>query len=207
MQLIYIMDPMCSWCWAFSPALKSIQNVRPELPITYVMGGLAPDSDEPMPEEQKHYIASIWQQIAERTQTTFNFDFWTQCIPRRSTWRACRAVISAEQLQPGISGDMIQGIQEAYYLHAKNPSDRETLIAIAANLELDANAFASRLDSDATQKELLQQMQLGQQLGAQGFPALRLVHQEKVYRVSDGYTDAETLNARLGDLIKQLSNT
>ncbi len=43
-------DPMCSWCYAFAPNWRQIKAALPaSISVQYVLGGLAPDSDQPMP--------------------------------------------------------------------------------------------------------------------------------------------------------------
>ena len=94
--LYYIHDPMCSWCWGYRPTWNALQQALPEdIQQVNVVGGLAPDSDEAMPMEQQKLIAGYWQRIAEELGTEFNFDFWTNCAPRRSTYPACRAILAA----------------------------------------------------------------------------------------------------------------
>lgn len=202
-QLIYVIDPMCSWCWAFSKSVKQLPELFPDLKIHYLMGGLAPDSDEPMPTEMQQGIQDIWHQIAEKTGTDFNFDFWTQCQPRRSTWRACRAVIATRHLAAEKENQMIQAIQEAYYLQSKNPSDRDTLINAAKDIGLDTEAFSSLIDSSEMKSALEKDMSLAAQLGARGFPAVRLIKNNKVYWVSDGYLNEAQFLEQLKTVIEQ----
>lgn len=95
--LYYAHDPMCSWCWAFRPVLQAL---RAELPVNInwvsLLGGLAPETTEPMPDQTKQFIQGQWQKIQQMVPNTeFNFDFWTACDPKRSTYPACRAVIAA----------------------------------------------------------------------------------------------------------------
>jgi putative protein-disulfide isomerase len=41
-RLIYVMDPMCSWCWGFAPVADAlVQQARAAgVPLHLVMGGL-----------------------------------------------------------------------------------------------------------------------------------------------------------------------
>lgn len=176
LTLYYVHDPMCSWCWAFvSTWTKIREELEGKLEIRYLLGGLAPDSDQPMPEEMKTAISGYWKTIEERVPGTyFNHDFWKVCQPRRSTYPACRAVIAARKQVPELEKSMIQGIQEAYYMEAMNPSDDETLIAIAEAFGLDSEQFATDLNSSETQQVLDQEMRLSIEMGAQGFPSLIL---------------------------------
>ena len=172
--LYYVIDPMCSWCWGFRPtweviAAKLLGRVR----ICYQMGGLAPDNKEPMPAEMQAKLQGIWHQIQRAVPgTKFNFDFWDQCRPRRSTYAACRAVIAARNQGVGAEAKMILAIQQAYYLQARNPSDLTTLIELGEELDFDMVRYESDMKSDTTQLTLLGEIQQNKEFGVQGFPSL-----------------------------------
>ncbi len=196
--LLYVMDPMCSWCWAFAPVLERLKSRLPsELPCYTLLGGLAPDSNEPMPIPLRQQIEQTWQQIEARCGTPFNYDFWRDNTPRRSTYPACRAVISAGLQQPDRSDAMITAIQRSYYLQARNPSDREVLIELAVGLGLEPQAFERQLDSEASAECFRQQLAYKAALGIQGFPTLAYYQGGRYQRVSHGYCDQETLFERL----------
>ena len=167
---------MCSWCWGFRPTWQKIQtNLSDNVQVKYLLGGLAPDSNEIMPKTMQKDIAGYWKKIQQHIpDTEFNFDFWDKCEPRRSTYPACRAVIAARKQNSNIEQRMIEGIQTAYYLNAKNPSDNETLIAIAKKLGLDEEQFSSDLETVETQEQLEKEISFGQQIGARGFPSMVL---------------------------------
>ena len=59
--LYYVHDPMCSWCWAFRSSLNTlIEKLPREINIIRLLGGLAPDSDMPMPENIREYVLKNW---------------------------------------------------------------------------------------------------------------------------------------------------
>lgn len=176
MILYYVHDPMCSWCWGFRPTWQKIQTNLPDnVQVKYLLGGLAPDNSEVMPQAMQKEIAGYWKKIQQHIPgTEFNFDFWDKCEPRRSTYPACRAVIAARKQNPNIEQRMIEGIQSAYYLNAKNPSENETLITIAKKLGLDEEQFSSDLESVEIQQKLEKEITFGQQIGTRGFPSMIL---------------------------------
>ena len=88
---------------------------------------------------------------------------------------------------------MIAGIQQAYYLHAKNPSDDEVLIEIAGMAGLNTNQFAEDLNSDATHTQMHADFSLGQQLGAQGFPSMILVENGRGRMLRLDYNSADNI--------------
>lgn len=192
MILYYVHDPMCSWCWGFRPTWEKIRsNLPKEVELTYLLGGLAPDSDMPMPDSMQKDIAGYWRKIQSHIPgTAFNFDFWDECEARRSTYPACRAIIAARKQNPEIELKMIEAVQTAYYLNAQNPSNESTLVAVAESLGLDGNVFSLDINSSETQKRLEAEIQLGQKIGAQGFPGMILEVAGKYYTVPLNYNDS-----------------
>jgi len=198
----YFVDPMCSWCYGFSSEMKKIVAQLPEgVDLHYVMGGLAPDTAEPMPEEVKAYVQSAWRSVAERTGAQFNFDFWAECEPRRSTYPSCRAVIAA-----GLQGQdkvpiMLEAIQHAYYRQARNPSEPETLIEIAAEIGLDRGQFASDLKSAQVEEQLQAGFDFKDNVGVRGFPTLAVEKEGKFYALAIGYAQAQVVLQRLETIL------
>ena len=186
--LYHVHDPMCSWCWGYRRTWDALCTLLPKkLAVVYVAGGLAPDTDEPMPLEQQKLIAGYWRDVHAKTGAEFNFDFWLLCQPRRSTYPACRAVLTA-RLQ-GAEEAMIHAIQEGYYLRAMNPSDSATLIQLASDIGLNMQQFSVDLTSPAIQSELEKEFVLRRRLGVSSFPSLVVEHRETLTPLPIDYLD------------------
>jgi len=194
---------MCSWCWGFKPVLEQIEQQLPdEVSMQYVLGGLAADSDQPMPEKMQHFLQKTWRTIAEKIPgTEFNYNFWTNCQPRRSTYPSCRAVIAARKQNINKEKTMITEIQKAYYLNAMNPSDNDTLISIAQNINLNTDVFIQDLNSQETRQALMQEIQFAQTLGARGFPSLVFETNEKLTSLNLDYINASNVLHQLSQLL------
>lgn len=187
--LYYVYDPMCSWCWGYQPVWQQVkQQLSGTVSVQYVVGGLAPDSDEPMPMAMREQIASYWRKIENLLGTPFNYDFWTRNTPRRSTYPACRAALAARKQDAELV--MINAIQRAYYLEAKNPSDDEVLLALASQAGLDMTRFEEDYRSVQLNQSLLDEIRFSRQIGANGFPSLVLRIEDNVYPIAVDYRDA-----------------
>ncbi|ALQ52567.1 disulfide bond formation protein DsbA [Nitrosomonas ureae] len=188
-MLYYIHDPMCSWCYAFSQNWEALQRDLPQdVEITYVVGGLAPDTTEPMPPATQKMVQQAWQRIEQTVPGVyFNWDFWSRNTPIRSTYPACRAVLAAKKQRADAEAEMIRAIQTAYYQQAKNPSLPETLHACAREIGLDAQTFIDDLTSSAMENELQQQIQQARNMDVYSYPSLRLVHNHAVFPIAIDY--------------------
>jgi len=191
---------MCSWCWGFRRSWDALKAALPaSLPVVNVVGGLAPDSQEPMPQSQREAIAGYWSQIEKEVGAPFNFDFWTQCEPRRSTYPACRAVITAKFQDR--EDAMIDAIQRAYYLRAMNPSDNSTLVQLAGELGMETQQFAIDLSSEKTEQELQKQFALRRKLNVYSFPSLVLQTGSGAHTVGHDYHGIEASLATITTLL------
>lgn len=190
--LYFVHDPMCGWCYAFRPVWTQIEQQLPAgIRVQYVLGGLAPDSDQPMPSETRTYIQGQWHKIIERVPgTLLNFEFWEKCQPRRSTYPACRAVLLARPHGREVEIAMIHAIQDAYYRQARNPSDDDTLCELARQIGLDPDAFALALNAEATREALLEDIRFARSIGGDSFPSLFLQQQGAIRSIPHHYTDA-----------------
>jgi len=170
-RLLYVADPMCSWCWGFAPVLDELESgLRPGVELQLVLGGLAPDDETPMDAATARYVQDAWRAVEARTGARFEHAFWERCAPRRSTWPACRAVLAAGER----GREMFAAIQRAYYLEARDPSDRATLVAVAGELGFDPDTFGPRIDAEETRALLACDFELRDRLGVSGYPSLAL---------------------------------
>jgi len=197
--LVYVHDPMCSWCWGFEPTRRVIFDaVDGRMQIHRIVGGLAPDSDEPMPAAMAEMLQQTWQRIEQTIPgTRFNYAFWEECSPRRSTYPANRAVIAAREQGAEYDAAMTGRIQQAYYLQARNPSDNSTLIELAAEIGLDVDQFAQSLVSESTQQALLAEIQSARSIGINSFPSLAVVKPGTIQHIGLNYLDPEAMLSQI----------
>lgn len=193
--LYYFHDPMCSWCWAFRPLWTEIVNGLPDyVKSQRVLGGLAPETDQPMPTDMQAKLKSTWLKIQQTVPgTPFNFEFWEKCAPRRSTYAACRAVIAARRQGPKYEEVMILAIQKAYYLEARNPADRSILIELANEIGLDGPLFSGDLESPTVHEALLKEIELTRSMEIKGFPTLILKKAGVLTVIQHDYNDVEAV--------------
>jgi len=198
LTLYYAHDPMCSFCWAFRPVWTDVQSrlkaSLPEIQIRYLLGGLAPDSNDAMPGEVQTKVRAAWRYIETNIPgTRFNHDFWETQQPRRSTYPSCRAVYAVKMRVPSLEDAMIQAIQQAYYLNAKNPSNADTLIECATSIGLDAGTFVSSFENPQCESGFRGEMAFSRSIGISSFPSIVLTRGKSRFNVPIEYNDADLL--------------
>ena len=188
-SLYYIYDPMCSWCWGFKPVWDRVKaTLSDRLEIVYVLGGLAPETDTPMPQAMRDQLQQTWRRIGDVCGVEFNFDFWTQNTPRRSTYPACKAALVAREYGKELA--IYARIQRFYYLEAGNPSLYENLYDLAEELGIPRQTFIERIHSPDLERQFFEERLLAERLGAQGYPSVVLKVGSRLHVIEHSYTDA-----------------
>ena len=203
LTLFYIHDPMCSWCYGFKPVLKLIsKELKDNISIKYLLGGLAVDTDTTMPEQQQQQIKANWLRIEQSIPgIKFNYDFWTHCTPRRSTYPACRAVIAARMQHNKYEKIMIDAIQQAYYTNAQNPSDYSVLYQLANKTGLKTEKFKTDIHSAEINDLLSAEISLSLKIGANSYPSLYILKDNIYYPVVLDYNNADIILEHINSFI------
>src|SRR3954471_8858812 len=72
-HLICFSDPMCSWCYGFSPVIEAVRRAYGDaLPIRVVMGGLRPGTATPMTEQAGPRLPGPGTPVHEAAGVTFD---------------------------------------------------------------------------------------------------------------------------------------
>ena len=73
-KLMYVGDPMCSWCYGIAPELeKIVEKYKGQMDIEIVTGGLRPYFDKPI-NEMKDFLSHHWEDVSKASQQPFNYD-------------------------------------------------------------------------------------------------------------------------------------
>ena len=194
-MLYYVHDPMCSWCYAFDKTLTQLEALLPDsIRLTKVIGGLAADSDIPMPAHLINTIQSNWNRIEKTVpHVQFNFEFWSKNQPFRSTYPSCRAVLAAKKQSPAFENKMIQQIQWAYYKNAENPSLNETLLLCAQRIGLNMGLFKTDYASEEIELALQKDIQFSRSLDVSSYPSLRLDIDNHIVAINIDYNNVQNM--------------
>lgn len=172
-HLVYFADPMCSWCWGFSPVVAAIeQEFGPELPIYPVMGDLRPYTTAPATEIEMAAVRSHWEHVRDRSQQKFDFAFFDRRSFVYDTEPSCRAVVVMRRKGARIALEGLRRTQAAFYSRNRDVTTAAELIAIAEAMGLDAKEFSADLSSLGADRETRQDFALARKVGVKGFPTM-----------------------------------
>ncbi len=207
MKLIYIGDPMCSWCYGFGKSLDAALAAQPDVELEIVVGGVRNRSTELLDEAGKQFRLAHWERVEALSGLPFN----RQAFLAREgfiydTEPVCRAVVAARRLagsEPLLS--IFRALQHAFYVDGRDTTDVLTLSEIVATA-LQAMQYSSATEAmlalmrdPAVVAETQTEIRRARALGARSFPTL-LVDRGSTVETVEGFLDAEGLIARLREM-------
>lgn len=202
-KLIYIGDPMCSWCYGISDELsKLVDHYEDQVDLQIIMGGLRPGGGEEWNENFKNFLKSHWTEINHRTGKKFSFDLFEKEQFHYDTEPACRSVVTALEMDKKIGLKFFELVQEGFYLENKDPKQTNFYSPICEKLGLDFNVFTKLFESQALKDKTQENFQQSAQLGVNSFPTILFQQNDKTYILSRGYQTFETMKERLDGLKK-----
>ena len=71
-EVIYVGDPMCSWCWGIAPVIDGIAK-RSDVSVRVVVGGLRPGpAAQQLDESLRDLLLHHWDQVSAKTGQPLN---------------------------------------------------------------------------------------------------------------------------------------
>lgn len=172
-HLIYFADPMCSWCYGFSPVIEEIRRAFGRaLPIRVLMGGLRPGTEEPMTAEAKASVLGHWTHVAQATGLPFDPAVLDREGFVYDTDPAARAVVVVRRDGEELAAAYLGRAQRAFYAENRDVTSGEVLADLAAELSLERQRFLDQWSSEEAKAETWRDYAISQRAGVTGFPTL-----------------------------------
>lgn len=200
--LIYVGDPLCSWCYGFGPEIRAVHAALGERAgLRVIVGGLRPYTAAPMDDALKRYLREAWQNVAQASGLPFNFALLERDDFVYDTEPACRAVVAARSLRADAALPVFLAIQEAFYRDNRDPTRADNLADIAQAAGLEREAFLASFESEHMKQATRQDFTATRGLGVRGFPTVLLSRDGDLALIAGGFARAakmlETLESAL----------
>lgn len=192
-RLIYVMDPMCSWCWGFAPVMEQIQQLAPDVPVHFVAGGLRPGRGETLNESGRAALAEHWQAVASVSGQPFATPDELPADFHFNTEPVCRALVVGRELDADRLTLLISNIQMAFYTRAADVGQISVLMDLAEQAGYDRVAFSQAYDAEITRAALAADISWTRDLGIAGFPTLLAQRDGALALLTNGYQSADAV--------------
>ena len=212
--LVYCYDAYCGWCYGFSPVIKKIAAAYADHFDTEVLSGGMMIGDEKMPIEKiGPYIQGAYHRVEELTGIKFGEDFlWHINNPDKSDWymnseKPAIALCVFKEYHPEQQLDFASDLQYALNYEGRDLDDDEAYRHLLEKYSIDAEKFYEQLHSEEFKERAYYEFTLCKQLQVTGFPCVLLqANESKFYLLARGYTDYDSINKRLENILYEIGS-
>jgi len=210
--LYYCYDAYCGWCYGFSPVIKKLsEEYKDQLAFDVLSGGMI------LPEEPQHfapmakYIQGEYRQVEELTGVKFGEDFlWHVNHPEETDWfpdstKSAIALCILKEQDPDQAVAFASDLQYALNYEGRDLTDNEAYRHLLPKYNLSEEDFYTKLNSEEYREKAYYDIALVKQLQVSGFPSVLMqVTDSKFFLLSRGYTDYETMKARIEKVLQEI---
>ena len=200
--LIYFGDPMCSWCYGFSPEFSQVvATLENKIDVELVMGGLRPYNTETMT-DLGDFLKHHWEEVGKRSGQPFGYDILKKSDIVYDTEPACRAVVAVREMDPLLEFSFFKAVQTAFYFKNKNPNLTETFVELAGQFDLDKIEFKKLFESEEMKNAVREDFSRSAEMGVRGFPTVVLKNEDGLFLLSNGYAKSEDIIGKMNQMMK-----
>lgn len=200
-EVLYVGDPMCSWCWGISPGLHQLETEanRRGIPFRTLVGGLRPGGGDPWSDQFKDFLRHHWEEISARTGQPFSTQFLARESFNYDTEPACRAFIVIRGMLDGSPGpatrayETFASIQRKFYDEGQDPTVASFYESICTALGLDYEMFMNRFNHADAKRATSDEFRKVRDLGVSGFPTVLFRGRSGLEVLASGFTTGPRL--------------
>lgn len=206
MKLIYIYDPICGWCYGFTPVIQEIQEeFKEEISVEILSGGMLLTANRRPASAMYNYIKEAHKQVESTTGIMFGEPFLNEYLRSDDIMDSEKPSIALtvfKHYQPENAVNFAHDMQVALNFEGKSLNDIDTYIPILEKYNIPVQAFLNNMKEDDNKYATHQEFNIVQQWGITGFPAAILEKDEQLYLIARGFTP----KARLLQAIEEIKN-
>jgi putative protein-disulfide isomerase len=198
-EIIFVVDPMCSWCWGFSPVIEALRK-SDAFTFSLVLGGLRGTGEMAWDESSKRYLQGHWEQVAKSTGQPFSDTLFENDHFDYDTYPACKAVLSVRELfgmQKAF--EYLHSIQKAFYVRGQDITQPEVLIDLLDSIDVDVEKFDTFYKSERAQTLIEHDFAKARSMGANAFPSVVMIDKEGHMDCQKGYRNLAEMKKLLKD--------
>jgi putative protein-disulfide isomerase len=194
-KILYIMDPLCGWCYGYSTVMQQLQeNYKGQLDFTVIPGGMIMDARVQPVAEMAQYILGAYHRVEEYSGAKFGepyLDMLREGTEISNSEPPCRAIHTFQTMKPEEGLNFAHALQLKQFVEGKSFNDLDTYRELATEFGLDPETFTTTMESEEMRYGTAQDFQWVQGAGITGFPCTVLQKGDEYFLISKGFQPYE----------------
>jgi putative protein-disulfide isomerase len=206
-KLLYFYDPLCGWCYGFSPVIKKLEKeFEEQICFEAISGGMVlGDRVKPL-SEMKDYLKEAMPRLEEMTGVKFGkpyLDILEEGSLMLNSELPCVAMTVFKSMTNKSSIEFASAVQTTLYARGINLNEINNYKELVEGFDLPWEVFKSKLEDPVYKEKTYQEFQVGQQMGIGGFPSVVLSIGKQGYLIARGYRPESEMKAVIEEILSK----
>jgi putative protein-disulfide isomerase len=207
MRFIYIFDPLCGWCYGFTPVVQQLQERdNGNMEFNILSGGMITGDNRHPFSSMATYIQREHTNVEAMTGVKFGQAFLEKLLPSEEIMDSEKPSIALtvfKQYQPENAITFAHDMQVALNYNGQSLNNDSTYRTLIKKFSLPEDEFISRLHDEHYRYETNQEFQLIQNWGITGYPAAILDTGKQLYLCARGFTPLDKLEETIKNILHE----
>lgn len=201
-KLYYAFDPLCGWCFAFSPEMEEIADrYSDQLEIVVISGGMVTGERIGPIGETAPYIKEAYKTVEQSSDVKFGQPFLDHLFNEGtnvfSSIEPSIALAVVKELKPERAVKFASYLHRAVYVDGLPPTDFNSYASYAEKVGIDKETFLKQCENPEMKRKAEVDFQLSASLGVSGFPTIIYSDGKDLQIISRGFSSAREVSKRL----------
>lgn len=195
-EILYVFDPLCGWCYGFSPVITRLKTeLSSDVDFLVLSGGMVRDAS-PIG-EMANYIKTAYKVVEDTTGVKFGDKFLNDILENGeaifSSVPPAKALAVLRIHKPGDCIEIAARLQNAIYHDGIQVDDFFAYSQIAKEFGMDPDEFLLQVKSAEIAEIVENEFKMVAGLGVNGYPSVLLRKGKETQVLSRGYKDYDSL--------------
>ena len=209
-KIIYVYDALCGWCYGFSPVIKSVYEFYyDKFEFEVISGGMILGNQIGPIGIVAPYIKMAYKTVEEAAGVVFGEAFLKDLEQGETIFSSEMPAVGLSVFKSYLPEKAVlfaHGLQNGIYFDGKAPADESMYRYLAANFGLDTDEFQCKMKLEEFKQAAYYDFALAKQLQVNGFPTVFIQSKDNYfYLITRGFTDYQTLEARIENVLTELA--
>jgi putative protein-disulfide isomerase len=206
-KLFYFYDPLCGWCYGFSPVIKALEEKYKEfISFEAISGGMVLGERVKPLSEMHSYLREAMPKLEEMTGVKFGkkyMEIFEEGSIVLNSETPCIAMTVFKSMSAKSSVHFASELQNALYCDGVDLNNIENYKNISERFDLPWDIFKEKMQSADYKRKTYEEFEISKQTGINGFPSVVLQIENQGYLIARGYRSENEMNKVIDEIIKK----
>jgi len=206
-EIIYLFDPLCGWCYGFGPHMNEFAQHHPQFKYTVLSGGMVTGERVGPLAQIAPYIREGVKRVEELSGVKFGEAFLADLNGAGKTHMdstpPSKAFVILKESLPEKAVELAHAVQAAFYRDGLDFNDAASYATVCDSFGIDFQAFTQKFNSMEYQLATKDEFNEAARYGVSGYPTVVARFGTQYFMLGHGFTKATQLSQTLLSIVQK----